>query len=235
MCNFPSRETQIKDSCVRRTCDFRATRRRNNTVASEYILGEKIRLGIEITCLAAVRYRFNSITCFLFIHRFRSHGCSFALASVGLVFFFHPDLIRARYRVTRSSPWPWKFLCFTRTGITAVHASFRWQRPRLSPVSSMELARGKEEIFESRVFFMTRMQSRYPSEWANRVSSLLNHGAAWCIGRIGRASSDMKIYIIRDTQLEFICTDLIQYRWFESRRNNLHFPYYKMIYRWTNI
>lgn len=129
---FHREKRRLKILAWNDSCDFRATRRQNNTVASEYIPGEKIRLGIEITCLAAIRYRFNSITCFLFIRRFRSHDCfSHRLVS----FSFSTLILRARYRMTRSGPWPWKFLCFTRTSITAVHASFR-QRPRLSPGSS---------------------------------------------------------------------------------------------------
>lgn len=192
---FHREKRRLKILAWNDSCDFRATRRRNNTVASEYIPGEKIRLGIEITCLAAIRYRFNSITCFLFIRRFRSHDCfSHRLVS----FSFSTLILRARYRMTRSGPWPWKFLCFTRT---SMHGRARVLPTTTSPlprIIRMEPARGKGEIFESddQFFFMARLRSRYPSEWANRVSSLLNRGASWCMGRIDQASQMTLKYIL---------------------------------------
>lgn len=96
------------NACSRRSC----------TVGSEYYSGE---WPGDRNYTSRDQYRFNSITCFLFMRRFCSHGerpgpdnCSF------FCFIFCPTS-RVLYmwcsvytwnEVTRSSPWPWKF-CFT--------------------------------------------------------------------------------------------------------------------------
>lgn len=116
-------ETASKRSCFSRGVRERGVRTfavqsrlRYNTVASEYI-PLKIGLGIEITCLRAIRYRaratgiaFNSITCFFFIRRVRSHGTDAPPRRIVWSHFFSsaapPDPIHTWYRVTRSGPWP---------------------------------------------------------------------------------------------------------------------------------
>lgn len=123
-----------------------------NTVASEYILAEMIRLGTEITCLGAVQYRFNSITCFLFMRRFRSYGCSSVPASVGLIylFFFHHPIL-----YVRGTEWPGRARGRESSSVSLVQVSRSRKRPSddnsltSSSRSSMGSAREKGEIFES--------------------------------------------------------------------------------------
>lgn len=136
-----------------------ATSARHNTVASEYI-PSKIGPRIEITCLAVGRYCFNSITCFLFVRRFRSHG---TVAGIGSFFFparSHISLIPS----DQVGLVAVKVLCFTRTGTHRRHGRVLHVLPdgtaggvrggeapdRRNPLIPRRVrSRGKGEIFES--------------------------------------------------------------------------------------
>lgn len=111
-------------------------------------------------CLQAVRYRsawyrFNSITCFFFMRRFRSHGTTDAAAAppcrIGWSHFF-PSVARSYTHALSSDQVGLvavKVLCFTtRSHVLPMAARSPNRRSPTSYAASL-YARGKGEIFES--------------------------------------------------------------------------------------
>lgn len=187
---FHREKRRLKILARDKRCDFRATRRRNKIPLLPNISPrrEDIRLGIEITCLGAVRYRLNSITCFLFMRRFHSHGC-YPHRSVSFFLFFpSTDPLCAWYRVTRSGLWPWKFPLFYSYGYHGRAHVLPMTTAPSPPESSMGSPFEEREKFSKAMtsflffFFFSRRGCGLVIR-ANRISPLLHHGASWCTGK----------------------------------------------------
>lgn len=109
------------------------------------------------------RYRFNSITCFLFIRRFRSHGTAASAAAVPprrigwSRFFFFFAVKPYTYSVPSDQVEPVavkvldfrSYTCASCTDLPFGAARSPGSDPRQSPLLRVERARGKGEIFES--------------------------------------------------------------------------------------